>query len=116
MARPIVNSPITKSPERRAPRSRHRHRQHVRDAGAGGRYSYDSSIGLSLMIAIGPERFEEMLSRFRSMDEHFRASSWARSRRRTSSWSCGPGEERELRHDSPTSALVRSYRRIGAVS
>ncbi|MBJ7599631.1 MAG: glucose-6-phosphate isomerase [Candidatus Nephthysia bennettiae] len=38
----------------------------------GGRYSYDSAIGLSLMIAIGPERFEEMLGGFRAMDEHFR--------------------------------------------
>jgi glucose-6-phosphate isomerase len=38
----------------------------------GGRYSYDSAIGLSVMIAIGPERFEEMLQGFRSIDEHFR--------------------------------------------
>lgn len=38
----------------------------------GGRYSYDSAIGLPVMIAIGPERFEEMLRGFRSMDEHFR--------------------------------------------
>jgi glucose-6-phosphate isomerase len=37
----------------------------------GGRYSYDSAIGLSLMIAIGPERFEEMLHGFHTMDEHF---------------------------------------------
>jgi glucose-6-phosphate isomerase len=37
----------------------------------GGRYSYDSAIGLSLMIAIGPERFEEMLQGFHAMDEHF---------------------------------------------
>jgi hypothetical protein len=40
----------------------------------GGRYSYDSAIGLSVMIAIGPERFEEMLSGFRAMDEHFRSA------------------------------------------
>ncbi|MDQ6920667.1 MAG: glucose-6-phosphate isomerase [Candidatus Dormibacteraeota bacterium] len=40
----------------------------------GGRYSYDSAIGLSLMIAIGPERFEEMLGGFRAMDEHFRSA------------------------------------------
>ncbi|MEV6738262.1 glucose-6-phosphate isomerase [Streptomyces sp. NPDC051104] len=38
----------------------------------GGRYSYDSAIGLSLMIAIGPERFREMLDGFRIVDEHFR--------------------------------------------
>ncbi|MHB1501451.1 MAG: glucose-6-phosphate isomerase, partial [Candidatus Dormibacteria bacterium] len=40
----------------------------------GGRYSYDSAIGLSLMIAIGPERFREMLVGFRAMDEHFRTA------------------------------------------
>ncbi|MDL5200883.1 glucose-6-phosphate isomerase [Streptomyces sp. ALI-76-A] len=38
----------------------------------GGRYSYDSAIGLSLMIAIGPDRFLEMLDGFRIVDEHFR--------------------------------------------
>ncbi|MCT9082554.1 glucose-6-phosphate isomerase [Streptomyces fulvoviolaceus] len=37
----------------------------------GGRYSYDSAIGLSLMIAIGPDRFLEMLDGFRIVDEHF---------------------------------------------
>jgi glucose-6-phosphate isomerase len=37
----------------------------------GGRYSMDSAIGLSTMIAIGPERFAEMLSGFHAMDEHF---------------------------------------------
>jgi glucose-6-phosphate isomerase len=37
----------------------------------GGRYSMDSAIGLSTMIAVGPERFEEMLAGFREMDEHF---------------------------------------------
>jgi len=37
----------------------------------GGRYSYDSAIGLSLMIAIGHEQFREMLAGFRSLDEHF---------------------------------------------
>jgi glucose-6-phosphate isomerase len=40
----------------------------------GGRYSYDSAIGLSLMVAIGPEGFDEMLRGFRSMDEHFRSA------------------------------------------
>lgn len=38
----------------------------------GGRYSYDSAIGLSLMIAIGPERFHEMLAGFHTVDQHFR--------------------------------------------
>ncbi|WP_067970843.1 glucose-6-phosphate isomerase [Nocardiopsis trehalosi] len=38
----------------------------------GGRYSYDSAIGLSLMTAIGPARFREMLDGFRLVDEHFR--------------------------------------------
>src|SRR5450432_3045162 len=38
----------------------------------GGRYSMDSSIGLSTMLAIGPEHFDEMLGGFRAMDEHFR--------------------------------------------
>ncbi|GAC1366065.1 MAG: glucose-6-phosphate isomerase [Ktedonobacteraceae bacterium] len=40
----------------------------------GGRYSYDSAIGLSLMIAIGPEHFRDMLAGFHAMDEHFRTS------------------------------------------
>ncbi|HEY6316799.1 MAG TPA: glucose-6-phosphate isomerase [Acidimicrobiia bacterium] len=38
----------------------------------GGRYSYDSAIGLSLMIAIGPDGFRSMLDGFHRMDEHFR--------------------------------------------
>jgi glucose-6-phosphate isomerase len=38
----------------------------------GGRYSMDSAIGLSTMIAIGPENFHAMLAGFRVMDEHFR--------------------------------------------
>ncbi|GAB3692390.1 glucose-6-phosphate isomerase [Nocardiopsis oceani] len=37
----------------------------------GGRYSYDSAIGLSLMVALGPERFREMLAGFHAMDTHF---------------------------------------------
>ncbi|MGW5062390.1 glucose-6-phosphate isomerase [Streptomyces sp. NPDC004096] len=40
----------------------------------GGRYSYDSAIGLSLMIAIGPDRFREMLDGFHTVDEHFRTA------------------------------------------
>ncbi len=45
----------------------------------GGRYSYDSSIGLSLMIAIGPEQFREMLAGFHAMDEHFRTTPFERN-------------------------------------
>ncbi|MEU5380264.1 glucose-6-phosphate isomerase [Streptomyces sp. NPDC005968] len=40
----------------------------------GGRYSYDSAIGLSLMIAVGPDRFREMLDGFHTVDEHFRTA------------------------------------------
>ncbi len=40
----------------------------------GGRYSYDSAIGLSLMVAIGPEQFGEMLAGFHLIDEHFRTA------------------------------------------
>jgi glucose-6-phosphate isomerase len=45
----------------------------------GGRYSYDSAIGLSLMALIGPERFAEMLAGFRDVDEHLRAAPFARN-------------------------------------
>jgi glucose-6-phosphate isomerase len=40
----------------------------------GGRYSMDSAIGLSTMIALGPEQFDEMLAGFHDMDEHFRTA------------------------------------------
>jgi len=40
----------------------------------GGRYSMDSAIGLSTMIAIGPENFRAMLAGFNAMDEHFRSA------------------------------------------
>jgi glucose-6-phosphate isomerase len=40
----------------------------------GGRYSLDSAIGLSLMVAIGPDRFGEMLAGFHAMDVHFRTA------------------------------------------
>jgi glucose-6-phosphate isomerase len=39
----------------------------------------DSAIGLSTMIAIGPEQFREMLSGFHSMDEHFRTAPFERN-------------------------------------
>jgi glucose-6-phosphate isomerase len=45
----------------------------------GGRYSYDSAIGLSLMIAIGPDHFYEMLAGFHEMDEHFRTAPFAQN-------------------------------------
>jgi glucose-6-phosphate isomerase len=45
----------------------------------GGRYSYDSAIGLSLMIAIGADRFREMLAGFHAMDEHFRTAPFERN-------------------------------------
>ena len=45
----------------------------------GGRYSMDSAIGLSLMIAIGPDGFREMLAGFRDMDEHFRDTPFERN-------------------------------------
>jgi glucose-6-phosphate isomerase len=40
----------------------------------GGRYSMDSAIGLSTMIALGPDQFGEMLAGFHDMDEHFKAA------------------------------------------
>jgi glucose-6-phosphate isomerase len=40
----------------------------------GGRYSMDSAIGLSTMLAVGPENFQEMLAGFHAMDEHFRTA------------------------------------------
>ncbi len=40
----------------------------------GGRYSMESSIGLSTMLAIGPDQFREMLAGFHEMDEHFRTT------------------------------------------
>jgi glucose-6-phosphate isomerase len=45
----------------------------------GGRYSFDSAIGLSLMVAIGPAAFREMLDGFRTMDEHFRTAPFERN-------------------------------------
>ena len=40
----------------------------------GGRYSMDSAIGLSTMLAIGPKQFEQLLAGFHAMDEHFRSA------------------------------------------
>ena len=45
----------------------------------GGRYSMDSAIGLSTMLALGPDGFREMLSGFHDMDEHFRTTPFERN-------------------------------------
>jgi glucose-6-phosphate isomerase len=45
----------------------------------GGRYSMDSAIGLSTMIAIGPDNFKSMLDGFHQMDEHFRTAPFAQN-------------------------------------
>jgi len=45
----------------------------------GGRYSMDSAIGLSTMLAIGPENFRAMLDGFHQMDEHFRTATFERN-------------------------------------
>ncbi|MEO5988438.1 MAG: glucose-6-phosphate isomerase [Candidatus Eisenbacteria bacterium] len=45
----------------------------------GGRYSMDSAIGLSTMLAVGPEHFHEMLAGFHAMDEHFRTAPFERN-------------------------------------
>ncbi len=45
----------------------------------GGRYSYDSAVGLALMLAIGSDAFGEMLSGFHAMDEHFKSAPFAQN-------------------------------------
>jgi glucose-6-phosphate isomerase len=45
----------------------------------GGRYSMDSAIGLSTMIAVGPENFRKLLAGFHAMDEHFRTAPFERN-------------------------------------
>jgi len=45
----------------------------------GGRYSMDSAIGLSTMVALGPDQFNEMLAGFHAMDEHFRTAPLVRN-------------------------------------
>jgi glucose-6-phosphate isomerase len=45
----------------------------------GGRYSMDSAIGLSTMLAVGPEHFQELLAGFRELDEHFRTAPFERN-------------------------------------
>jgi glucose-6-phosphate isomerase len=45
----------------------------------GGRYSMESAIGLSTMLAIGPENYQDLLSGFHEMDEHFRTTPFAKN-------------------------------------
>ncbi len=45
----------------------------------GGRYSMDSAIGLSTMLAVGPANFRELLAGFHAMDEHFRTAEFAKN-------------------------------------
>jgi glucose-6-phosphate isomerase len=45
----------------------------------GGRYSVDSAVGLSLVLAIGPEAFADFLAGFHQMDEHFKSAPWERN-------------------------------------
>jgi glucose-6-phosphate isomerase len=45
----------------------------------GGRYSMESAIGLSTMLAIGPDQFHQMLAGFRAMDQHFRSAPFERN-------------------------------------
>ena len=45
----------------------------------GGRYSMDSAIGLSTMLAVGPENFRKLLAGFHEMDEHFRTAPFAKN-------------------------------------
>ena len=76
-------SPSTSSPSRPTPR---RSRKFGIDTAnmfgfwdwVGGRYSMDSAIGLSTMIAIGPDNFRAMLAGFHAMDEHFRTAPFDR--------------------------------------
>ena len=63
----------------------------------GGRYSYPSAIGLSLMVAIGPEGFHDLLAGFHEIDEHFRTT---------------PYEQQPARPAGPARALVRRLLRL----
>ena len=69
-------------------RLRHRHRPTCSASGTGsaGATRFDSAVGLSLMIAIGPEQFGEMLAGFHAVDEHFRTAPFERTCRRC--WAC----------------------------
>jgi len=45
----------------------------------GGRYSFASAVGLSLMLAVGPEAFGELLAGFHELDQHFKSAPWERN-------------------------------------
>ncbi|WP_084618275.1 glucose-6-phosphate isomerase [Jonesia quinghaiensis] len=45
----------------------------------GGRYSFDSAVGLALMLSVGPQNFREMLAGFHTMDEHFRTTEFSQN-------------------------------------
>jgi glucose-6-phosphate isomerase len=70
----------------------------------GGRYSMDSAIGLSTMLAIGPDNFRSMLDGFHQMDEHFRRDRGGPALRPVSealpglSAAVDHGEQRQIRH------------------
>ena len=68
---PVTSSPSARMPSRSAQFGIDTHNMFGFWDWVGGRYSMDSAIGLSLMIAIGPDDFREMLAGFRAMDEHF---------------------------------------------
>ena len=73
----------------------------------GGRYSMDSAIGLSTMVAIGAARFRDMRAGMHEMDEHFRKVLAQRTIPELES-----RVEPKLAHDSSTNALIRRYRRF----
>jgi glucose-6-phosphate isomerase len=83
----------------------------------GGRYSPESAIGLSTMLAIGAENIRAMLAGFHAMDEHFRAvapDQWGVElgmalAKRTAA-AIPSRSEPVLAHDSSTNALIRRYR------
>ena len=55
----------------------------------GGRYSMDSAIGLSTMLAVGPDGFRELLAGFHAMDEHFRTTPFEQQPA-GAAWACSP--------------------------
>ena len=79
----------------------------------GGRYSMDSAIGLSTMVAIGPERFHEMLAGFHAMDEHFRTAPFAAEPARAARpcWACGTATSSAPRATPccPTSSYLKRF-------
>ena len=68
----------------------------------GGRYSMDSAIGLSTMLAVGPENFRALLAGFHRMDEHFRTAPFDAQPAGAHGASCRSG--------TPTSSAPRPWR------